>query len=742
MTRRIERPVFAIEDANRFKLDAPFVDAFAGQEPRWGPVGKVTFLRTYAQELPGGRVEEYWEACRRVVEGIWSVFKQVVRAALNPWDDDEAQAKAQEMYRRLWAFKWLPPGRGLQFMGTRAVELKGGGVLNNCGFVSTGRINQHFAEPFCVLMDFLMLGVGMGYDVRGTGRVVVQTPVLDPQAFLVEDTREGWVAALRRVLGAFVGEATLPTRFDYSAIRPEGARLKTLGGTASGHAPLERLLTEAQRVLGARAGQPITTTDISDLMNFIGACVVAGNIRRSAEIGLGLPDDAEFLLLKDPSELRRLSGLQAERAAAMPAVRDLDAAIAEVQGWQTGHDVMSDDYQQAQDSLDGYVRRRKALLVADTDWTALQAQVDAHPLYTHRWAANLTVMCAPGQDVTALAAQTARNGEPGYLFLHNAKAYGRMCDAGPTLPPETEWQDRYVEGCNPCGEQGLENNELCCLVEVNPNAHETLDDFLITLKYAYMYAKGVTLIPTHRPATNAVITRNRRIGTSLMGVFKMYERLGMSACIRWWDAGYHEVARWDRTYSHWLGVPQSVKRMTVKPGGSVPLLPGEEGGMKLTCSEYYYRTIRIEQSSAIVTACRAAGYRVEQDRYSARTVVVYFPVHVPGIRYSAQVSLWEQAALLVALQAYWSDNMVSNTLTFQPHEAADIPRVLGAYASRLKGIAFLPLTNHGYAQAPYIPITAEEHACAVARLTPTTFRDVRHEVDEKYCTGELCELPG
>jgi ribonucleoside-triphosphate reductase len=143
-----EKPVFEIKEENRFHLDPLFLSSFVGKQPKFGPQGLVVYKRTYAREKPDGTLEEFWETAQRVVEGIWSIFKQYVQNANNPWDETEAQDKAQEMYQRLWAFKWLPPGRGLWFMGTRALELRGGAALQNCGAVSTQSIGRDFAEPF------------------------------------------------------------------------------------------------------------------------------------------------------------------------------------------------------------------------------------------------------------------------------------------------------------------------------------------------------------------------------------------------------------------------------------------------------------------------------------------------------------------------------------------------------------------------------------------------------------------
>ena len=164
--------------------------------------------------------------------------------------------------------------------------------------------------------------------------------------------------------------------------------------------------------------------------------------------------------------------------------------------------------------------------------------------------------------------------------------------------------------------------------------------------------------------------------------------------------------------------------------------------MTVPTAKSYFRTIRMDHTSPLVKACQDAGYRVEKDRASPRTSVVYFPVHNPRVRRTAEeVSMWEQMCLLAELQAHWSDNMVSNTITFKPEEAPQIAQAIGMFAHRIKSVSFLPLMTHGYAQAPYIPITEQEYEAAVAKLKPLDLSSGGHEVDEKYCTGELCMRP-
>ena len=533
----------------------------------------------------------------------------------------------------------------------------------------------------------------------------------------------------------------MPLHWDFTNVRREGKILKTFGGTASGAGPLKRLLDAIDRLLAPLIGQPITETAIADIVNEIGVCVVAGNIRRSAEVLLGEYGDDEFAALKDPSETRRLKARMEKLLAETPSAVKLQRQVSRWKESQKGFSAASERFISLQDKIDRAKKKVETIMRCNPEWAACESAYWAHPLFTHRWASNNTVLSRPDHDFTDIGERIAANGEPGVGFMGNIRAYGRMAGAGATLPPREKWLDALVVGANPCMEQPLEDGELCCLGELNPNAHDTMEEFLHTIKFAYMYCKAVTLLPTNHPETNRVMTRNRRIGLSMIGVFEMYERLGLTECIRWWDAGYAEVRRWDKTYSQWLGCNESIKVTSLKPGGSVPLLVGKEGGMKVPSAEYYFRTIRVEHRSHLVKEARSNGYRVEKDRYSPRTMVIYFPVHDPNARRTANdVSMWEQLELLAALQGYWSDNMVSNTINFKAHEAKDIPRAIAAFAHRVKAVSFLPLTDHGYPQAPYIPISREEYEYAAARCSPLDLSAVAHEVDEKYCTGESCEI--
>ncbi|OYV26071.1 MAG: ribonucleoside-triphosphate reductase, partial [Parcubacteria group bacterium 20-58-5] len=109
---------------------------------------------------------------------------------------------------------------------------------------------------------------------------------------VIADSKEGWCDAL--TLGVTTWYAGKDIAFDFSQIRPAGARLKTMGGKASGPEPLRSLLSFARERIFARQGRRLRAIDVHDIICKIGECVVAGGVRRTAMISLSDLDDAEM----------------------------------------------------------------------------------------------------------------------------------------------------------------------------------------------------------------------------------------------------------------------------------------------------------------------------------------------------------------------------------------------------------------------------------------------------------------
>lgn len=357
------------------------------------------------------------------------------------------------------------------------------------------------------------------------------------------------------------------------------------------------------------------------------------------------------------------------------------------------------------------------------------------------WMSNNSVEVGVGSDLSGIVEGIARNGEPGVIWMDMSRKYGRLADP----PNNKDWR---VAGYNPCAEQSLESYECCTLVETYLNRHESLEDFKRTLKFAYLYAKTVTLLPTHWEETNAIMQRNRRIGTSVSGVANFADKAGLPTLRDWLDQGYQTVQRYDNIYSEWLGIRESIKTTTVKPSGTVSILAGESPGVHWTPGgEYFMRAIRFSNEDPMLPLFRMANYKVEPASESPDTTsVVFFPIKSDAMRSEKDVTIFEKMALAAAAQRYWSDNSVSVTISFDGEEEKQhIGTVLHMYDGQLKTVSFLPQGNFTYPQMPYTQITEEEYAESSANLFPIDFSGVysglaADAIGESYCTTSSCEI--
>ena len=357
------------------------------------------------------------------------------------------------------------------------------------------------------------------------------------------------------------------------------------------------------------------------------------------------------------------------------------------------------------------------------------------------WMSNNSVSTTVGQDLSGIVEGIALNGEPGVVWLDMSRKYGRLADPA----NNKDWR---VAGYNPCAEQSLESYECCTLVETYLNRHENIEDYKRTLKFAYLYAKTVTLLPTHWEETNAIMQRNRRIGTSMSGVANFADRVGLPVLREWMDTGYNTIKNYDNIYSEWLGIRESIKMTTVKPSGTVSILAGESPGVHWTPGgKYFNRAIRFSNEDPMLPLFKMANYRVEPASESPDTTsVVFFPIKSDAERAERDVTIFEKMSLAAVAQRYWSDNSVSVTISFDPEtESEHVGTVLHMYDGQLKTVSFLPSGNFTYPQMPYTQITEEEYTDATMKLFPIDFSGVygglaADAIGEAYCTTDACEI--
>lgn len=263
--------------------------------PPWGEIGYITFKRTYARRLKENDVNSKTEEFSDVVNReIAAADKQ-----LNVGFTKEEEERYAELRMKL---KFSPAGRFMWQLGTKTVDKLGLPSLQNCAMVV---VNSPI-RPFTWTFEMLMLGSGVGYNIQKQNvyqlpkvknKIKIERKDTNDADFIVPDNREGWVKLLGKVLKAhfYGGEG-----FTYSTIcvRSKGAAIKGFGGTASGPDDLCWGMTEISKILNSRSNKKLRPIDCLDILNIIGAIVVAGNVRRSAAIAIGDYDDIEYLKAK------------------------------------------------------------------------------------------------------------------------------------------------------------------------------------------------------------------------------------------------------------------------------------------------------------------------------------------------------------------------------------------------------------------------------------------------------------
>jgi ribonucleoside-triphosphate reductase len=323
------------------------------------------------------------------------------------------------------------------------------------------------------------------------------------------------------------------------------------------------------------------------------------------------------------------------------------------------------------------------------------------------WLSNNSIYAELGMDYSKLVKNISDNGEPGFLWLDNMQNYSRMCD-------EPDFKDIKATGGNPCLEQTLESYEMCCLSETFPHHHETIDEYLETLRIAFLYAKIVTLGLTHWEESNLVMSRNRRIGLSMTGIAQFLTKFGYGNLKLWCEKGYKHLKIYDKSISKRFCVNESIKITSIKPSGTVSLLGGATPGIHFPLSRFYIRRVRVSNKSELLQNLLENGFEVEPDKMQPdSTMVVSFPIDQgEGVKTLKETNIWEQISLAAFMQNYWADNQVSCTVSFsKKNESSQLQSVLDLFQYKLKGISFLPILEDStpYPQMPYEEIDEETY---------------------------------
>lgn len=242
-------------------------------------LGEFVYLRTYAKWIPEEGRRETWI---ETVDRYMSFMRENLGNKLT-------EKEYAELREGILSQKVMPSMRAMQFAGEPARRCNT--CVYNCTFTAPTKL-----EDFAEVMYLSMQGCGVGFAVESQN--IEQLPQIMKQTgkklatHVIEDSKEGWCDAL--TLGLKTWYSGKDIAFDFSKIRPAGARLKTMGGKASGPEPLRSLLAFARERIFARQGRRLRSIDAHDILCKIGECVVAGGVRRTAMISLSDLDDVEM----------------------------------------------------------------------------------------------------------------------------------------------------------------------------------------------------------------------------------------------------------------------------------------------------------------------------------------------------------------------------------------------------------------------------------------------------------------
>lgn len=273
----------------------------------------AVMIRTYCRELEDRKEtpDEVWERVLDAFQEYYSAYLPLVTEIFPNW--------RQDWKDRMSRGKALPAGRMIWSMGSAAIKKDGYLPMMNCAFI----VLDEPVEPLKFIMKLLMLGCGVGFSLEdnyfyeleqgfnrmrreskttGLSMAVIHqlTSTIDfPNAYVIEDTKEGWVDFLEAVVMAAIKRELF--YFSTKNLRPAGSRIKGFGGRSGDPQILANI---AIRIYNIISNHDCSVQMYYDVICSIGELVISGNVRRSALIAIGDPWDNEFLELKRFSSMK------------------------------------------------------------------------------------------------------------------------------------------------------------------------------------------------------------------------------------------------------------------------------------------------------------------------------------------------------------------------------------------------------------------------------------------------------
>lgn len=640
-------------------ISEDYISQYKHKPSPMNQLGSFVYYRTYSRWLSEEMRREYWwEAARRAVE---------YNCSLVPTSRDEAE----KLYKNVFELKQFLSGRTL-WVGSTDVSKYYPMANFNCSFQVVDSFSS-FKDIFYLLMVGSGVGIRLLKDdvaklpmIRTDIEVIHEfyTPMLktlrqdstalefshnDTVKITIGDSKEGWVQALDYFIRVHYSTEFRKIKtliLNYDQVRSKGEKLKTFGGTASGHSSMKNMFLKISKVI-EKASTRTTTgrvkllpIDCLDIANIIGENVVVGGVRRTAEIAL----------------------IDANDKACIQAKGELYKKVDEK--W----------------IIDNEIAHR---------------QMSNNSIYYRE---------KPSRDQLHWHIEQMRySGEPGWVNEV----------AGAKRRPN-------FNGVNPCAEVLLDSKGMCNLTSVNVMAFVKdgeldKEGLMEAQRLSARAGYRMTCTELEIPEWNQVQQRDKLLGCSLTGWQDMANALSLTM-----DQQKELLAELRETartaafeYARELGQGEPVLVTTVKPEGTVSLLPVVSSGVHFSHSPYYVRRIRISSDDPLVKVCEELGYpvfpEVGQDKDTCVTKVVEFPVKAPAGRQKGDVSALEQLEIYKMFMEHYVDHNCSITIHVRDQEWDDVEQWVWDNWDDTVALSFLSYEDNFYDLLPFEEITEEEY---------------------------------
>ena len=580
---------------------------------------------------------------------------------------------------------------GLDVMPSMRALMTAGPALKTCNVTSynCSYIPVDSVRAFDECMYILMCGTGVGFSVERSN--VDKLPIVNEHfedsstVIKVADSRSGWAKALRELLAMlYVGQ--IPT-LDVSDVRPAGAKLKTMGGRASGPAPLIDLYNFCVGIFKGAKGRRLYPIECHDLMCKIGEVVVVGGVRRSALISLSNLGDDQMRHAKsgkwwDNEGQRSL----ANNSVAYKTKPDMGTFMREWLALYESH------------SGERGIFNRQAAINKVKENGRRKASEKENPVEPEDY---IQFGCNPCSEIILRP----------YQFCNLTEVVCRATDTIETLKEKVE------------------------VATILGTLQSTLTDFKYLRKVWKQNTEEERLLGVSLTGILDCPILSPDSGT-LEGTLEELREVAVQT---------------NKKHAKMLYIRQSTAITCVKPSGTVSQLVDSASGIHARHSEYYIRTVRGGNTDPLTQFMKDVGIPAEPDLGKPNTTTVFsFPTKSPyGAVTRTEMTAIEQLEYWLVFQRHWCEHKPSVTISVKEHEWMEVGAWVYKNFDEVSGISFLPFSEHTYQQAPYQDINEEQYKSFLEKMPSHINWSLLKEYEKEdttigskefACTADSCEI--